>query len=174
MTLMQTRTRPILPLVGILLAAGAVRAARLEYVQKPDPAFRKTAQTTSAIGDVKIINLRFTSQVWRGIPWEHALQVFVPKTVRYPKTALLFITGGNPGVLDTSIGVNVAPKLEAPIAILYNIPNQPLFDGKREDDLIAHTFQEYLTSGDETWPLLFPMTKSALRAMDVLQDLSKA
>ena len=57
------------------------------------------------------------------------------------------------------LGITAAKQMESTFAILYNIPNQPLFGGKTEDDLIAHTYAEYLKSGDDTWPLLEPMAK---------------
>jgi len=60
-----------------------------------------------------------------------------------------------------------------PSAMLYDIPNQPLFDGKEEDDLQAYTFSQFLKTGDESWPLLFPMAKSVVRAMDVIQSLAR-
>lgn len=160
---------------GLLgMAGGSAAWANLrEFVEKEHPEFQWSKQNESQVGDVKIITLKVRSQVWRGIPWEHAVQLFIPKKLTHAKTALLLITGGNPGPTETLLGATVAPRLEAPTVVLYNIPNQPLLGGKVEDDLIAHTFNEFLESGDETWPLLFPMVKSAVAAMDAVQAYSK-
>jgi PhoPQ-activated pathogenicity-related protein len=59
------------------------------------------------------------------------------------------------------------------ISELRMIPNQPLmFAGetrkRSEDAIIAYTWDRYLRTGDETWPLRLPMTKSVVRAMDTV------
>lgn len=166
-------------LVAVSLAAAVLAGTRFasanlaEYVGKPNPELKWSKVGESQAGEVKVINLKVESQVWRGIPWEHSVQVYLPKKLSHPKTAALLITGGSPGLGDSLLAAALAPRLEAPLVILYNIPNQPLFEGKKEDDLIAHTFQEYLQSEDESWPLLFPMVKSTVRAMDAVQALSR-
>jgi len=53
------------------------------------------------------------------------------------------------------------------------VPNQPLVFGgdgqpRFEDDLIAYTWDRFLRGGEERWLARFPMTKSAVRALDTV------
>jgi PhoPQ-activated pathogenicity-related protein len=160
----------ILALHALAVSAGADLAG---YAARAEPEYRWSKEKVTQEGIVQIADLKLRSQVWRDIPWDHTIRIFRPAQVKYPKTGVLLITGGNPGGDDTQIGTIAATVIGAPVAILFNIPNQPLFEGKTEDDLIAHTFSEYLKSGDATWPLLLPMTKSAVKAMDAVQAFSE-
>jgi PhoPQ-activated pathogenicity-related protein len=160
-------------LLAMQTLCSPVRADLASYIARPEPEYRWSKESVTPAGVVEITDVNLRSQVWRGIPWDHKLRVFRPLVAKYPKLGVLLITGGNPGTDDTQIGTLAAMAIGAPVAILFNIPNQPLFDGKTEDDLIAYTFGEFLKSGDDTWPLLLPMTKSAVKAMDALQALSE-
>jgi PhoPQ-activated pathogenicity-related protein len=88
--------------------------------------------------------------------------------MRHPEIAFLFITGDS-GRNFVPLIAKVASEGGAMAAMITKVPNQPLYGGKKEDALIAYTFQEYMKSGDDTWPALLPMVKSAVRAMDTVQ-----
>ena len=141
----------------------------VDYVSKADPSFSwklagKTASDTGTIYEIDLI-----SQTWHDIKWDHKLQVFVPRDAKPQATMLLWNQGGRPSPGSTLLGQQLAAKTRAPVAFLYGVPKQPLFGGKTEDTLIAETFVRYLETKDASWPLLFPMVKSVVKAMDALQ-----
>jgi PhoPQ-activated pathogenicity-related protein len=56
--------------------------------------------------------------------------------------------------------------------VIRQVPFQPIFE-RREDALIAYTFERYLETGESDWPLLLPMVKAAMRAMDTVQAVAQ-
>ena len=148
-----------------------------DYVKKPDSAFAWSQTGTMETPAGTITTLALTSQVWQGITWKHELTVYDPRELAYADAMLLFITGGDHNSKqndnDHKQAFMLAQLCGARVAVLRQVPNQPLLGDKTEDELIAETFVRYLKTKDENWPLLFPMTKSAVRAMDALQAFSK-
>ncbi len=170
-----------LALVLLFVAFAADLRADLEtYVRAPDPSFAWKVEAEQEVAGVgTVLTVRLVSQTWQGIPWTHWLFILRPEKVVYPDVALLVVSGGKvrpdppkPGGEAMFLG-QVARRTGAVIAVLAQVPNQPLFDGLKEDALIAHTFVRYLQTGDATWPALLPMTKSAVRAMDAVQAVLK-
>ena len=141
------------------------------YVTADDPAYRweHIAQTSPQEGLI-VHELRLISQVWQGITWQHRLRIIIPQASQdLPSLALLLVTGTGAAEQEWREALFMARALRAPVAILSDIPNQPLFGGLVEDDLLAHTFVQFLTTQDATWPLLLPMVKAVVRAMDAMQ-----
>jgi PhoPQ-activated pathogenicity-related protein len=164
----------------VLVVSGLASGARAElddYVKRPDAAFAWTQTGNHTTPAGTIYNLKLTSQVWQGITWTHDLRVYEPHEVISADAMLLFITGGDnnsrPDDEDHKRGFWLAQLCGARVAVLPQVPNQPLLDGKTEDELIAETFVRFLQTKDENWPLLFPMVKSAVRAMDAVQAWAK-
>ncbi|MGQ9856655.1 MAG: PhoPQ-activated protein PqaA family protein [Fervidobacterium sp.] len=137
------------------------------------PSYEILSVSNSPVGG-KWILMNVQSQTWRGITWNHKVAVYIPRRLPYKEHGIIFVTGSAPR--DPLSRVNeytlVAESIGAPFAILWDIPNQPLF-GLREDALIAYTLAKYLETGEEDWPLLFPMVKSVVATMDCLQQLFK-
>src|SRR2546423_4142092 len=159
--------------VLVLAVATPVHADLLEYVKKPDAAFSWKQKNKLELDGGTVYTLQLVSQEWQGIRWQHEIQLFIPRGVALNGSMFLWNQGGKPGVESTVFGMELAKNIRAPVALLFGIPNQPLFDGKTEDALIAETFVRYLATKDGDWPLLFPMVKSLVKAMDALQEFCK-
>ena len=157
-----------------------------EYIAQPDPSFAWREVATGNLAGAEFVEYLLTSQTWRGVTWKHQLFVLRPtRMTRDTKHGLLFIHGGRwkseydgprqeaDPPKEALLFVRLAETIGAPVAILRQVPFQPMFGDRREDALIAYTFEQYLRSGESDWPLLLPMTKSAVRAMDAVQSIVK-
>jgi PhoPQ-activated pathogenicity-related protein len=155
------------------------------YVQAPDPSYAWKVLTESRTEGATQFVVDLTSQTWRNGKevsnpvWKHWLTVIRPEKTT-SATAILVISGGAnigepPKSADPRL-VQTAVETSSVVAEIRMVPNQPLVfngDGKnrREDDLIAYTWVEFLKTGDESWPARLPMVKSVVRAMDCVQEL---
>ena len=126
--------------------------------------------------------LEMTSQAWLTTNevdrplWKHWVLVVKPQNVASTKS-LLFVSGGaNDGKVPKSADgnlVQIALATKSVVSELKMVPNQPLVfagetEGRKEDALIAYTWDKFLRTGDSKWPARLPMTKAAVRAMDTV------
>jgi PhoPQ-activated pathogenicity-related protein len=141
----------------------------VDYVRRPDPAFRWSQESPQDVKGSREVRAELVSQSWRGFEWKHRLRVVKPNELRHRDLAVLIVGGDSlrefvePERLAAAAGV--------PVALLADVPNQPLF-GQSEDALISFTFTQYLRSEDADWPLLLPMTKAAVRALDAVAAIA--
>ncbi len=151
------------------------------YINNNDKTYNWEQKDSIVLGKTKVYHILLTSQQWHNIIWRHQLTVLVPSKVSY-QNALLFITGGSNKDMQPNWTkadglwpplAEIAEKNQSIVAILRQAPNQPLFGGLTEDALISHTLNQFKQDKDYSWPLLFPMVKSAVKAMDAVQDFSK-
>jgi PhoPQ-activated pathogenicity-related protein len=152
------------------------------YLNNDDTSFEWELKDEYEVEELKIYELLLTSQKWREFTWKHQLTIIVPKETSFDG-AMLFITGGS--VKDGEPNwtnkddkrmlsfTRIAAKNKAIVSIVRQTPNQPLYDGLVEDQLISYTLHNFKEDGDYTWPLLFPMVKTAVRAMDATQEFSE-
>ena len=182
---------------GVARMRRAKRLTALDrYVAKPDSNYgyklvetiRKNASGDGQEGGFTTYVLRMTSQQWRSAEevskpvWEHWLTIVQPDKVK-STNGFLFISGGSinskaPGA-PTTVFTDMAVRTGSVIAELKTIPNEPLkfADEKfsrNEDAIISYTWEKFMKTGDETWPLRLPMTKAAVRAMDAITSFSSS
>jgi len=174
--------------LGLWLAPlGLVNAGETaldRYVKKADSTYSwklvneiKGDGYTQYVIDMKSQTWRTKEEVNRPI-WEHWVIITKPERVASDK-AFLFIGGGGNGgnpPQKADERAALAAKVTKTVSVeLKMIPNQTLIfhgDGKerKEDDLIGYTWDQFLKTGDETWPARLPMVKGAVRAMDCVQE----
>ena len=157
------------------------------YIKKPDPNYEYEVINTIKGKGYRTFVLEMTSQKWLteaevNFPlWEHFMVVIVPDSVR-SDIGFLTIAGGsksnNTPTAPLQTDVKRALETNTVVSTLYMVPNQPLIfsdDGelqRTEDAIIAYTWDKYLKTGNNKWPLRLPMTKAAVRAMDTISDLT--
>ena len=161
-------------LLVLLSLQQRARADFDQYLAKPEPAYKWQKVDEKTLTGGKVYELQLVSQEWHNIIWTHRLQLFVPDAATSPKLCTLLNTGGSGGSEEAILGLMAARATGSPFAILYNIPNQPLFGGKNEDALIVYTWLKFMETGDESWPLHFPMAKAVIKAMDAIQAFTKS
>lgn len=152
------------------------------YIHNGDATYGWEIRDALMEGGVTRYNILLTSQKWREFTWKHQLTVFVPENIGYDG-ALLFITGGSvkDGEPNWSsqddrywpVMAGIAKQNKAVTAIIKQVPNQPIIGKMTEDELISYTLHQFKNDKDYSWPLLFPMVKSAVRGMDAIQELVK-
>ena len=153
------------------------------YLDNGDRSMKWELKDTFTKDNLTFYSILLTSQKWREFTWTHQMTIIVPKENKFDG-ALLFITGGSnknelpnwsnikEDKLLASLG-GVALSNNAIVTLLKQTPNQPFFNDLTEDALISYTLHNFKKDKDYSWPLLFPMVKSAVRAMDVVQEFSK-
>jgi PhoPQ-activated pathogenicity-related protein len=158
-------------------ALAAASTALESYVAKPDDGYEWHVRARYGMRGAQIVELILTSQTWRGAAWKHQLVLIKPSRIDDRSRGLLIVGGGrwrdslddgsSPEELQDGADtfVAIARRLRTVVAVLGQVPVQPLID-RLEDELIAYTFDRYLNTGDPEWPLLLPMVKAAVRAMD--------
>lgn len=160
--------------------------ALADYVAAPDDSYSWKLRRSGKYAQGSYVELTLTSQTWQGKPWRHQLYIYRPSQIADNANALLLINGGSwrdelaapPAEGDEQLPsealvlTQIAEALRAPVAIVCQVPEQPLFDGMHEDEIISYTFEEFCKTGDCDWPLLLPMVKSAVRAMDAVEEFT--
>jgi len=151
------------------------------YLNNGDISFKWELKNQLKVAGVTYYQIQFTSQIWHNIHWTHEMIIIVPEILSYNEALLIINGGSNTNELpDTQSFTDgtvqyagmMASNYKAIIALMWQVPNQPLF-GLSEDALISKTLANFLNDHDFSWPLLFPMTKSAIKAMDVIQEFSQ-
>jgi PhoPQ-activated pathogenicity-related protein len=179
--------RSIARFAGVFALAGLAWAADYtaldRYIAAPDPSFRYSLFRTVNYPGLAAYQLELVSQTWLTTAevnrpeWHHWVTIYKPDQTA-TNTVLLFINGGSnssaPSAPDLTM-LMLAASSGAVLVDLGQVPNQPLtFAGetapRSEDAIIAYTWDRFLRTGDERWPARLPMTKAAVRAMDMVVE----
>ncbi len=158
-----------------------------DYIAAPDTTYDWSLEETITDTGYTAYMIDLKSQTWRSSSevdrtlWQHWMTIVVPNDLSTTDTAFLIIDGGDnldpmdPIPAPDDLAIQTAIFSESVVVHIPTIPNQELtfLDdniARDEDSLIAYTFDKFLDGGDNYWPALLPMVKSAVKAMDASQE----
>ncbi|WP_341225131.1 PhoPQ-activated protein PqaA family protein [uncultured Arcticibacterium sp.] len=184
----KTALKLVLGLLLMMFIGNTIHAQKItpetalaSYIDNGDKTYNWELKDSIVLEHVTAYHLLLTSQKWREYTWRHQLTVFIPKKKTHDG-AMLFITGGsnkdeqpnwtNSDDLWEPLA-EIAVRNQAVVAIIRQVPNQPLYGDLTEDALISYTLHQFKQDKDYSWPLLFPMVKSAVKGMDAIQEFAK-
>ncbi|MDB4775715.1 PhoPQ-activated pathogenicity-related family protein [bacterium] len=159
------------------------RTALDDYIARPDASYGWKVVSERLENGLKLVTVDLTSQTWRTAEevnrpeWKHWLTVAIPDELESDIGFQMIGSGSNRRnrVPDgpSKMIQDLARQTSTVVAELAMVPNQPLIfygdgDKRSEDDLIGYTWDQFLKTGDPTWPAQLPMAKSAVRAMDTI------
>jgi len=166
-----------------------------DYVAEQDPAYAWRLSVSHAMDSnfTLAYTLDLTSQQWRDesevdirqVRWRHWVNVVVPQwdglLGAKKDTALILINGGDS--LDPMPPLDprfrqLGAATRSIIVELTAVPNQPILfadevTARSEDEIIAYSWDKFLTSDDPNWPLQLPMVKSVVACMDAVQEFAQ-
>ncbi|MFM0212193.1 PhoPQ-activated protein PqaA family protein [Paraburkholderia sediminicola] len=133
---------------------------------------------------VRIVELTFTSQHWKGLVWRHPARIYVPDN--YDGTGVAGIIGTERQFfeagdwarrtipetdLDTEAeyAEGTALDLGMPVMIFANPADCPF--GLDESDFTGYALKKVLETQDLTWNGFYPIAKAYLRAITLLHSL---
>lgn len=160
--------------------------ALVQYVNKKEEKFKITSQSIiQKTSKNQTWLIEFNSLNWKEkqvkpSTWRHTMVLYIPQKIA-TDTALVFIDGGrlseNNSQIDSTLQ-SLSDQAQSLVAHLRLVPNQGLTfddDGQKrfEDDLVALSWKKAIATGDPTWIAHFPMAKSTILAMNIIENFSK-
>jgi PhoPQ-activated pathogenicity-related protein len=195
---MKNSLRIVLLVLPLVLASPLATSGALEdYIARPDSVYRWQAYDESwgVLADYHFLRLR--SQQWLDATrvnrplWEHEVRIAQPRsllcgdTAKTSKTAIIVISGGR-NKKDGAMGSEMswangvlAHAFCRTIVELKQVPNQPIVfadetKSRKEDGIIAYTFDRYLRGVEGDWPVQLAMVRSVTQAMTAIQEFSRS
>jgi len=163
-----------------------------EFSKTIDDSYRFEVVEKRQIGSSRVARLHMVSQKWKEVTWKHVVWVIVPnKAIEKPqdpssRSAILLVDGGGwrkewgedaPPLIqpraEFQVLKGIAEATGSPAIVVSQVPFQPMLGDLNEDALIAETFKRFIQGEGDDWPLLMPMVRSAVRAMDTAQKFTK-
>ena len=156
-----------------------------DYVQRRDDSFAYKVHSTIEREGYTAHVLDVTSQAWHPgetVPplWRHWLTVVIPNKITKDKALLVcsegFSTAERPLSEVPHILLATALTTQSIVAIMEGFPRDPVgFQGEDPADTDRHafavaTFLRFLDTADPTWPIVCPLVKSVVRAMDAVEQ----